>query len=228
MSSQSGALAPDNAYSPSVAPAVLIAKTRAVSPESLCTHHTLSTRRLAAIPEASRIASDTTMPGVDPMSVCAHAAPSTGGCWGGGGGRHADASSATASAATTTPRTLRMRAEPTEVPDWRPHDTPVSHPGELMTTEEPVLSTPWRSDPAAMADRIAAWWYANRATGAAVTDVTAPQGSGMSSETLLFTIQPPDGQPERFVARLAPLASQRFPVFPEYDLELQMRVMQTV
>ena len=97
-----------------------------------------------------------------------------------------------------------------------------------MTTEEPTISTPWRSDPSAMADRIAAWWNANRESGATVTDVTAPEGSGMSSETLLFTIQPADGPPERFVARLAPLASQQFPVFPEYDLELQMRVMQTV
>ena len=97
-----------------------------------------------------------------------------------------------------------------------------------MTTEEPVLSTPWRSDPSAMADRLAAWWDANRAPGATVTDVTAPEGSGMSSETLLFTIQPSDGPAERLVARLAPLASQQFPVFPEYDLELQRRVMQTV
>ena len=66
------------------------------------------------------------------------------------------------------------------------------------------------------------------AAGATVTEVTAPEGSGMSSETLLFTVQPADGSPERYVARLAPLASQQFPVFPEYDLELQRRVMQTV
>ena len=37
-----------------------------------------------------------------------------------------------------------------------------AHPGRTMTTEEPMLSTPWRSDPSAMADRIAAWWNANR------------------------------------------------------------------
>jgi aminoglycoside phosphotransferase (APT) family kinase protein len=97
-----------------------------------------------------------------------------------------------------------------------------------MTTEEPMLSTPWRSDPSAMAERIAAWWNATREPGAKVGEVTAPEGSGMSSETLLFTIESPDGPSERFVARLAPLASQQFPVFPEYDLELQRRVMQTV
>ena len=50
----------------------------------------------------------------------------------------------------------------------------------------------------------------------------------MSSETLLFTIDPGDGSAERYVARLAPLESQQFPVFPEYDLALQGRVMQTV
>jgi aminoglycoside phosphotransferase (APT) family kinase protein len=97
-----------------------------------------------------------------------------------------------------------------------------------MTTEEPILSTPWRSDPAAMTERIESWWTAQRAPGARVSDVTAPEGSGMSSETLLFTLQPADGPAERYVARLAPLASQQYPVFPEYDLELQRRVMQTV
>jgi len=97
-----------------------------------------------------------------------------------------------------------------------------------MTTEEPTISTPWRSDPAAMAERIAAWWDARMAPGAMVTEVTAPEGSGMSSETLLFTIETPEHAPERYVARLAPLASQQFPVFPEYDLELQRKVMQTV
>jgi aminoglycoside phosphotransferase (APT) family kinase protein len=97
-----------------------------------------------------------------------------------------------------------------------------------VTSEEPTISTPWRSDPAAMAERIAAWWDTRMTPGAKVSDVSAPEGSGMSSETLLFTIEPADGPAERYVARLAPLASQQFPVFPEYDLELQRRVMQTV
>src|SRR4051794_16875071 len=98
MSSQSIADAPESAYSPSVWPEVSMAKTRAVSPESLCTHHTSSTRRLAAIPEVSLIASERRIPGADPTNVCAHAAASTGGFGGGGGGggRHADASPATA------------------------------------------------------------------------------------------------------------------------------------
>ena len=97
-----------------------------------------------------------------------------------------------------------------------------------MTTEEPTISTPWRSDPSAMAERIEAWWAARMTPGTGVTEVTAPEGSGMSSETLLFTVRPSEGHDERYVARLAPLASQQFPVFPQYDLELQRRVMQTV
>jgi aminoglycoside phosphotransferase (APT) family kinase protein len=97
-----------------------------------------------------------------------------------------------------------------------------------MTTDEPTISTPWRSDPEAMTERIEKWWTEHVAPGATVVDVTAPEGSGMSSETLLFTVQPADGAAERYVARLAPLASQQFQVFPEYDLELQRKVMQTV
>jgi aminoglycoside phosphotransferase (APT) family kinase protein len=97
-----------------------------------------------------------------------------------------------------------------------------------MTTDEPTISTPWRSDPAAMTERIEKWWTEHMEAGATVSDVTAPEGSGMSSETLLFTVEPADGPAARYVARLAPLASQQFQVFPEYDLELQRKVMQTV
>ena len=97
-----------------------------------------------------------------------------------------------------------------------------------MTAEEPIMSTPWRSDPVAMRERLEAWWTARIAPGVTVSDVTAPDGSGMSSETLLFAVESADGATERYVARLAPLATQQFPVFPEYDLELQRRVMQTV
>src|SRR5262249_10537925 len=79
-----------------------------------------------------------------------------------------------------------------------------------------------------MSERIEAWWTEQIAPGASVTEATAPEGSGMSSETLLFTVQPAEGPAMRYVARLAPLASQQFQVFPEYDLDLQRRVRQTV
>src|SRR3954447_22811903 len=97
-----------------------------------------------------------------------------------------------------------------------------------MTSEQPTVSTPWRSDPAVMSERIEKWWTEHVAPGATVGDVTAPEGSGMSSETLLFTVQTADGADERYVAPLAPLPSPQFQAFPEYDLALQRRVMETV
>jgi aminoglycoside phosphotransferase (APT) family kinase protein len=50
----------------------------------------------------------------------------------------------------------------------------------------------------------------------------------MSSETLLFSVQQGGAAAERFVARLAPPADSHYPVFPQYDLELQRRVMDLV
>src|SRR3954469_12785138 len=108
MSSQSPAVAPESEYSPRVWPVPLIANTRAPSPESLCTQYTLSNRGLAAMPEASVIASEATVPGLAAIRVLLHAASSTGGFGGGGGGggRHALATAATITAANPT-ATLR-------------------------------------------------------------------------------------------------------------------------
>ena len=78
-----------------------------------------------------------------------------------------------------------------------------------MTTEEPTISTPWRSDPTAMTERIEKWWNETRQPGTTVTDMTAPEGSGMSSETLLFTVQPADGPPECFKVVIPPAAESR-------------------
>src|SRR5262245_44219903 len=49
----------------------------------------------------------------------------------------------------------------------------------------------------------------------------------MSSETVLFDLHDADGAISQHVARLAPLP-ELFPVFPEYDLELQKRCMDMV
>ncbi len=90
------------------------------------------------------------------------------------------------------------------------------------------MDTPWRRDPAEITERLGAW--ATKAVGAeaTVTDVQAPDGNGMSSETLLFTLRrAADVAPEPCVARLAPLPSL-YPVFPAYDLELQKRAMNVV
>ena len=40
-----------------------------------------------------------------------------------------------------------------------------ARPGGTMTTDEPTISTPWRSDPAAMTERIEKWWTEHMAAG---------------------------------------------------------------
>ncbi|MFN8026707.1 MAG: phosphotransferase family protein [Acidimicrobiia bacterium] len=88
------------------------------------------------------------------------------------------------------------------------------------------MDTPWRTDPAVMIEHLGKWVAHTVGTGATVTEVKAPDGNGMSSETLLFTVEQ-GGQSTPYVARLAPKADV-IPVFPEYDLALQRDVMQLV
>jgi aminoglycoside phosphotransferase (APT) family kinase protein len=90
-----------------------------------------------------------------------------------------------------------------------------------------TVDTPWRRDPAELRRRLQAWAAAIIEPGVEVLDVDAPQGTGMSSETLLFAISRNGAEPERYVARLAPDPSV-VPVFPEYDLPLQRRCMELV
>ncbi|HEY2303853.1 MAG TPA: phosphotransferase family protein [Acidimicrobiales bacterium] len=87
---------------------------------------------------------------------------------------------------------------------------------------------PWRRDPAEVGGLLAKW--ARHAVGpdALVSQVKAPDGNGMSSETLLFVLRRrSDATPERYAARLAPLPSL-VPVFADYDLETQSRCMELV
>ena len=91
------------------------------------------------------------------------------------------------------------------------------------------IDTPWRTDPEVMIEHLGKWVAHTVGEGATVSDVRAPEGNGMSSETLLFTVQPPGGgTAEPYVARLAPKADAKYPVFPDYDLALQRDVMQLV
>ena len=63
-----------------------------------------------------------------------------------------------------------------------------------------------------------------------ISEFDRPTGSGMSSETLLFEANWGKGDKKiekHLVARLAP-TSQDIPVFPEYDLSLQVNVMKLV
>ena len=60
----------------------------------------------------------------------------------------------------------------------------------------------------------------------ALVEVHKPDGNGMSSDTVLFTVRW-DGTDRPFVARVEPQADD-VPVFPSYDLGLQHRVMTLV
>src|SRR3954467_12187716 len=77
MSSQSVAVAPASRNSPSERPLLPTANSRALSPESLLTHHTPFVRRLDTMPDSSVISSFAILPGVDATSVPLHAALST-------------------------------------------------------------------------------------------------------------------------------------------------------
>jgi aminoglycoside phosphotransferase (APT) family kinase protein len=85
--------------------------------------------------------------------------------------------------------------------------------------------TPWRRDLGEVAPALQRWARAHVAGDARVTEFSAP-GNGMSSETVLFTMSH-DGTAERYCARLAPMQDV-FPVFPEYDIELQRKCMDLV
>ena len=82
-------------------------------------------------------------------------------------------------------------------------------------------------DSDALARQIAAWLESRWGRPLHVSDVHAPSGSGMSSVTILFTVDSAGELPRRLVARLAP-DDDSYPVFPSYDLALQSAVMEAV
>ncbi|MCZ7537043.1 MAG: phosphotransferase family protein [Acidimicrobiia bacterium] len=91
-----------------------------------------------------------------------------------------------------------------------------------------VVTTPWRRDAGELQPLLEAWARSAVSDSATVFDVQAPEGTGMSSETVLFDMRRGEGGGvERFAARLAPLPSV-YPVFPEYDIEMQRRCMNLV
>ncbi len=87
------------------------------------------------------------------------------------------------------------------------------------------LNTPWRRDLSEVGPAIERWAWAVVDPGAQVSEASAP-GNGMSSETVLFEMTA-RGETERYAARLAPTADV-YPVFPEYDIELQANCMKVV
>ncbi len=98
-----------------------------------------------------------------------------------------------------------------------------------MDAEHITTST---RDPAEMAAQLEGWLTHTLPPGShpAITEVTSPEGNGMSSETLLFTARWGEGgevSDHRLVARIEPPAGA-YPVFTTYDLEMQFRVIRLV
>jgi len=101
-------------------------------------------------------------------------------------------------------------------------------PEEIREMDEfDEFGTPWRRDLAEIEPALSAWALARFAEPVAVANVSSP-GNGMSSETVLFDLHNlAEGGVEQYVARLAPLP-ELYPVFPDYDLELQRKCMDLV
>src|SRR5471030_1129980 len=91
--------------------------------------------------------------------------------------------------------------------------------------DEIEFETPWRRDLDELGGALGAWVAETVGSDATVVDVASP-GNGMSSETVLFSVRS-GSRLDRYAARLAPLA-ELYPVFPQYDLELQRRCMDLV
>ena len=88
------------------------------------------------------------------------------------------------------------------------------------------MPLPSKRDPQELA-RVLEPWFADRlGAPCRITDVGIPEGTGMSSETLLFTVHH-GSVAEPVVARLRPDMSD-WPVFPVYDLSAQAGAMKLV
>jgi aminoglycoside phosphotransferase (APT) family kinase protein len=77
--------------------------------------------------------------------------------------------------------------------------------------------------------KLEAWFSQRRNTAVEVSDLKIPEGTGMSNVTLLFDtrwVENGETQTEPCVGRLQPEIEK--PVFPDYDLSLQYKVMETL
>ena len=93
---------------------------------------------------------------------------------------------------------------------------------------EPIEPTSSQRDPDAIGAALTAWLRdrPDAPDDVALVEVHKPDGNGMSSDTVLFTVRW-DGADRPLVARVEPQADD-VPVFPSYDLEMQRRVMALV
>lgn len=85
--------------------------------------------------------------------------------------------------------------------------------------------TPWRRELDEVGPALDRWVKQQLGASARVCDVASP-GNGMSSETVLFSVDD-GGAVEQYCARLAPKADV-YPVFAEYDIAVQQQCMDLV
>lgn len=76
-------------------------------------------------------------------------------------------------------------------------------------------------------ERVVRWVGEQAGRPAELESAGTPEGTGMSSETVLLTLRWPDGVADRYVLRLPPPADA-FPLFPSYDLGRQATAMRLV
>lgn len=88
------------------------------------------------------------------------------------------------------------------------------------------MPLPSKRDPEQLARTLEPWFGEKMGAACRITDVSIPEGSGMSSETLLFTVAHGDHR-EPVVTRLRPDMND-WPVFPVYDLAAQAGAMKLV
>jgi len=87
------------------------------------------------------------------------------------------------------------------------------------------MTTPWRRELGELGPLLQRWARERVGLDAEVSAASAPD-NGLSSETALFEMRV-NGVNERYAARLAPTPDV-YPVFQEYDLELQRKCMDLV
>ena len=88
------------------------------------------------------------------------------------------------------------------------------------------MPLPSRRDPEDLRRALEVWFRQHLGDGASVGRISIPEGTGMSSETLLFDLVH-GGTTERLVARLRPNMDD-WPLFPTYDLARQAAAMRLV
>lgn len=89
------------------------------------------------------------------------------------------------------------------------------------------MPLPSKRNPEDIARILEGWFSDKLGHSCSISDVGIPTGTGMSSETILFTLNHGPDSSEKMVARIRPDMND-WPVFPVYDLSGQARAMEFV